>query len=109
MPFASTLLALGLFCENLSKGKRYIMKNNTTNRCSVAVSLFRGLYARVGHKLGVNVSYISRVARGERKSEIAEKAINREYRKVLALISTTPALSEIKGIARTGRKVRKKQ
>jgi hypothetical protein len=91
------------------KGKGFIMKDNNTVPCSVAVSLFRGVYARVGHKLGVDVSYISRVARGERKSKIAEKAIDREYRKVLVLIGTRSFLPGMKGTARTRRKVHKKQ
>jgi len=82
------------------------MKNNKSVPCSVAVSLFRGLYARVGHKLGVDVSYISRVARGERHSEIAEKAIKREYHKVLALIRNTRPLPDMKP---NRRKIRKKQ
>jgi hypothetical protein len=83
------------------------MKNNAAAPCSLAVSLFRGLYARVGHELGVDASYISRIARGERKSVIAEKAINREYQKVLALIRKKPPSPGTKGMAR--RKVRKKQ
>jgi len=64
----------------------------TTTRCSTAVSLFRGLYARVARKLGVDVSYISRIARGERRSEVGEKAINQEYRKVLAAIRNTESM-----------------
>ena len=69
------------------------MKKSGTVSCSTAVSLFRGLYARVGQELGVDVSYISRVARGERKSEVAEKALNREFSKVLKLLRNPSARS----------------
>jgi len=69
-----------------------------------AVSLFRGLYARVGHNLGVDESYISRVARGERNSKIAVMAINREFRRVLALIGKSPARSSKNRSKRPSRK-----
>lgn len=36
-------------------------------------SLYRGLYARVARRLGVDRSYVSRVARGERRSPQIEK------------------------------------
>ena len=62
------------------------MNESTAAQCATAVSLFRGLYARVAHKLGVDVSYVSRIARGERKSTLAERALTREFNKVLALL-----------------------
>jgi transcriptional regulator with XRE-family HTH domain len=45
-----------------------------------SVSLFRGIYNRVAKRLGVDPSYVSRVARGERKSEVVEKALADEVR-----------------------------
>jgi hypothetical protein len=51
------------------------------------VSLLRGLYARVARKLRVDPSYISRVARGERQSARVEKAIQRELRDIVQLLS----------------------
>jgi hypothetical protein len=51
---------------------------NTTSIPSV--SLFRGIYNRVAKKLGVDPSYVSRVARGERKSAVVEKALADEVR-----------------------------
>jgi len=75
--------------------------------CSTAVSLFRGLYARVAHNLGVDVSYISRIARGERKSDIAEKALNQEFIKVLAVIRNSSFGKKRK--KRTRRKIRQMQ
>lgn len=71
------------------------MKKSTTAQCARAVSLFRGLYARVAHDLGVDVSYVSRIARGERKSKIAEKALSREFARILA--SITKSLTPTKG------------
>jgi hypothetical protein len=62
------------------------MNESTAAQCATAVSLFRGLYARVAHKLGVDVSYVSRIARGERKSKVAERALTMEFNKVLGLL-----------------------
>jgi hypothetical protein len=45
-----------------------------------SVSLFRGIYNRVAKRLGVDPSYVSRVARGERKSAVVEKALTEEVR-----------------------------
>jgi hypothetical protein len=51
------------------------------------VLLLRGLYARVARKLRVDPSYVSRVARGERQSARVEKAIQRELRDTVQLLS----------------------
>ena len=40
-----------------------------------------GIYSRVARRLGVHRSYVSRVARGERKSEEIEAALLAEYEK----------------------------
>jgi transcriptional regulator with XRE-family HTH domain len=42
------------------------------------LSIFRGLYQRVAVKLGVDPSYVSRVARGERKSAAVLAALQEE-------------------------------
>src|ERR1700722_3200661 len=55
-------------------------------RVRKAVELFRGLYARVGQKLRLDPSFVSRVARGERKSEAVERELNKEFRRVVKLI-----------------------
>jgi len=44
----------------------------------------RGLYRRVADRLGVDPSYVSRVARGERKSPKIEASLNREVSRLLA-------------------------
>ena len=43
-------------------------------------SRLRGLYRRVANRLGVHPSYVSRIARGERRSKIVESALRREIR-----------------------------
>lgn len=85
------------------------MKKSVLVSCSTAVSLFRGLYARVSRDLGLDVSYISRIARGERKSEVAEEALNREFDRVLALISNSSAWFGNNRNRRIRKKTRKKR
>jgi hypothetical protein len=65
------------------------MKRSVAIPSPSSASLFRGLYARVAHDLGFDPSYVSRIARGERRSEIIEKAIRREMDKVLAAVKTS--------------------
>ena len=50
------------------------------------VLLSRGLYARVGRKVGCDVSYVSRVARRQRRSVRIETALRREFNYFLARI-----------------------
>jgi phage FluMu protein Com len=63
------------------------MRKSAISECATAVSLFRGLYGRVARNLGVDVSYVSRIARGERKSEAAEKALTREFNKAVSVMT----------------------
>jgi hypothetical protein len=46
-------------------------------------SIFRGLYVRVASRLGVDPSYVSRVARGERRSKVVEAALERETHQII--------------------------
>ena len=48
-------------------------------------SLFRGFYGRVARQLGLDPSYVSRVARGERQSEAIEAALEREMKRIIRL------------------------
>jgi hypothetical protein len=50
-------------------------------------SIFRGLYVRVASRLNVDPSYVSRVARGERKSEAVEAEIERQTHKIIGQIT----------------------
>ena len=47
------------------------------------VSLARGLYARVARKMRCDVSYVSRIARGQRQSATVEAQLKREFRATL--------------------------
>jgi hypothetical protein len=63
--------------------ERFVMNGDKvdSNMTSIpSVSLFRGIYNRVAKRLGVDPSYVSRVARGERKSAVVEKALAEEVR-----------------------------
>ena len=48
-------------------------------KLNTLVETFCGLYTRVAQRLGVHRSFVSRVARGERRSEPVEKALLSEY------------------------------
>jgi hypothetical protein len=50
-------------------------------------SLIRGLYGRVARQLKVDPSYVSRVARGERRSDIIETSLERELKRIMKLVS----------------------
>ena len=56
-----------------------------TSSVGPLASRFRGLYHRVAQKLGVDASYVSRVARGERFSEEISAALEAEVRSLLGL------------------------
>jgi hypothetical protein len=51
-------------------------------------SLIRGLYGRVAKQLKVDPSYVSRVARGERKSEEIEMSLEKELRRIMSMVSS---------------------
>ena len=66
-------------------------EKTTAKRAAKAVKLRKlntlveslcGLYTRVAQRLGVHRSFVSRVARGERRSEPVEKALLSEYDRV---------------------------
>jgi len=46
-------------------------------------SLIRGLYGRVARKLGVDPSYVSRVARSERQSEAVDAELRRQLAEIV--------------------------
>jgi hypothetical protein len=51
-------------------------------------SLIRGLYGRVARQLKVDPSYVSRVARGERQSDMIEASLERELKRIMTLVGT---------------------
>ncbi len=59
--------------------------NRNINRGSETLlpqALYRGLYMRIAKNLGVDPSYVSRVARGERRSSQVENALRQEVREI---------------------------
>jgi hypothetical protein len=63
-------------------------KSNTSTIPYNLASLIRGLYGRVARQLKVDPSYVSRVARGERQSEDIEASLERELKRIMALMKT---------------------
>jgi hypothetical protein len=53
-------------------------RDKSTTNGIPAVAIFRGVYNRVAVKLGVDPSYVSRVARGERNSSAVVAALEEE-------------------------------
>jgi hypothetical protein len=51
------------------------------------LSKSRGIYQRVGLELGLDPSYVNRVAHGARKSPIIEAALRREIDKMMLILS----------------------
>jgi hypothetical protein len=79
--------------ERRSSNRDRQSKSGTENNVAIThapndlVSLVRGLYGRVASQLGVDPSYVSRVARMERRSEAVEGALRRELKKIVENIS----------------------
>ena len=72
-------------------------------------SLVRGLYRRVADRLGVDPSYVSRVARSERRSKVIEDAMRREVRKIVErVIKQRFGLGKMPGGKAVGKNVRTK-
>src|SRR5690242_8818164 len=59
----------------------------TASKLHALPSLCRGIYNRVAQKLGCDPSYVSRVARGERRSEAISEALREEIQLTWAKVS----------------------
>lgn len=62
--------------------KRDDVTRNKLNRLHRLVEVVCGLYSRVGNRLNRDRSYVSRVARGERRSEEVERALVSEFNRI---------------------------
>src|SRR5712692_4585013 len=60
----------------------YRSTNQDVPRIPPPQTLYRGLYVRVAKRLGVDPSYVSRVARGERYSRHIESALRQEIEEI---------------------------
>jgi hypothetical protein len=67
--------------------------NNPSPDLRCLPSLCRGIYNRVAQQLGCDPSYVSRVARGERKSEAISEALRAEIQLTWAKVSERTAES----------------
>lgn len=56
--------------------------NSSMSSMLVRHTLYRGIYSRVARALGVDRSYVSRVANGQRRSAKVEKALLKEIKRV---------------------------
>jgi hypothetical protein len=70
-------------------------------RVQAPQTLYRGLYVRIARKLGVDPSYVSRVARGDRRSSQIENALRQALADIDARLGrSSPALeSKLSGSA----------
>ena len=67
----------------MNRDKKQSQSSSTKlKRLNNLVESLCGLYTRVARRLGVHRSYVSRVARGERRSEPIEGALLEEYKRV---------------------------
>ena len=60
--------------------------NRNINSVLLRHSLYRGVYSRVAKQLGVDRSYVSRVACGDRKSAKIEAALIKEIQRIDKLV-----------------------
>lgn len=59
------------------------MKNTIKLAAPNVVTLSRGLYRRIARKMNCDPSFVSRVARGERRSVRVEAELKMKFREVL--------------------------
>lgn len=62
-------------------------------------SVVRGIYSRVARRLHVHPSYVSRVARGERRSNAVEAGLRSELNRIVHHVN-----QQLKGLRAKGRK-----
>jgi hypothetical protein len=55
----------------------------------VAIAMFNGIYKRVAAKIGVDRSFVCRVAHGERNSDEVSAAIRKELRAIRDYLNRT--------------------
>jgi hypothetical protein len=87
---------------------RTVNNVSSTHAPKDLASLVRGLYGRVACQLDVDPSYVSRVARRERRSEIVEDALRRELKKIVDNINKRRG-GVAKKVARKKRAMRTKR
>jgi transcriptional regulator with XRE-family HTH domain len=66
------------------------MGEYSVEQISRTVSLMRGLYRRVARRMKCDASYVSRIARGQRRSAEIEAALGKEFRVTLRKLPLKP-------------------
>jgi hypothetical protein len=56
--------------------------DTSINPVLIRHSLYRGIYSRVARQLGIDRSYVSRVASGQRRSAKVEAALLKEIKRI---------------------------
>lgn len=69
--------------RNRLQASRSMKKSASADLPQDLASLLRGMYGRVARQLHLDPSYVSRVARGERRSELVKAALRRELNKIV--------------------------
>jgi transcriptional regulator with XRE-family HTH domain len=69
-------------------------KNGNTNWWRLP-SLSRGMYKRVAEKVGCDPSYVSRVARGERESQLVSDALMAEIQRTWAVVNNAASRAKV--------------
>jgi hypothetical protein len=69
-------------------------------------TLYRGLYGRVAEKLGVDASYVSRVARGQRHSLEVETALREEIASITRSLPSQLGVQPTSDQGRRGKRLR---
>jgi transcriptional regulator with XRE-family HTH domain len=67
---------------------------------------YRGLYGRVAEKLGVDASYVSRIARGQRHSVEVEAALREEVAKITRSLLSEVGAKQPSPAGRKGKRLR---
>jgi transcriptional regulator with XRE-family HTH domain len=70
---------------------------------------YRGLYSRVAKQLGVDRSFVSRVANGERQSESVQRALAREIERIDKMLRTSSEAPKKNKAARKSSASRKRR
>ena len=69
--------------RNRLQASRTVKKSAPADLPQDLASLLRGMYGRVARKLHLDPSYVSRVARGERRSDLIKAALRNELNKIV--------------------------
>ena len=77
-------------------------KRNVSTPAHNLASLLRGLYQRVATRLDVDPSYVSRIARGERRSEAIEAALESEMSHIAKMMKNNQNGSGRNAVSRNG-------